>query len=231
MKLKPPVAAAPVAGRGLEFEAMRPTLATTALVLAATASASGQSLFVAQGSRALEGGVAWSVGPFSNGVETHAALSLDGRWDVGFGFNRYAADFGGDDFTTLNEWSPFVRYFLFKENDDSTPVSLAAHAAFFLDDFEGDADGWYVLAGAQLYKKLRLTDTLALYPHLGFSLAGESYSFGQADPDRAVYLTRQFGVLGQITLGTDAWLRVSAEEHSFRRETYRALRVAYVRRF
>ena len=201
------------------------------VVLTTASTASAQSLFIAQGEHAVEGGVAWSVGPFSNGVETHAAMSLGGRWDVGFGFNHYDADFGGDDDTTLNEWSPFVRYFLFKENDDSTPVSLAAHAAFFVDHYEGDADGWYALAGAQLYKKLALTDRLALYPYVGFSLAGESYSFGQADPDMAMYITRQFGVLGQIALSTDAWLRISAEEHSFRRETYRALRVAYVHRF
>ena len=200
-------------------------------VLTTASTAFGQSLFIAQGEHAVEGGVAWSVGPFSNGVETHAAMSLGGRWDVGFGFNHYDADFGGDDDTTLNEWSPFVRYFLFKENDDSTPVSLAAQAAFFLDDFDGDEEGWYALAGAQLYKKLTLNDGFSLYPYVGFFLAGESYSFGQADPDRAMYLTRQFGVVGQITLGTDAWLRISAEEHSFRRETFRALRLAYWRRF
>ena len=197
----------------------------------ATVPIAGQSLFVMQGERAGEGSVGWSVGPFSDGVETHAAVSLDGRWDIGFGFNRYSADFGGDDDTILSEWSPFVRYFLFKEDDDATPVSFAAHAAFFQDNFGGDDEGWYVLAGGQLYKKFTLTDTLALYPFAGFSLAGESYTFGGGEAERAVYLTRQFGVHGQIPMGTDAWLRVTAEEHSFRRETYRAVRMAYVRRF
>lgn len=202
-----------------------------AVLACAAHPASAQSLFILQGERAVEGAVAWSVGPFSNGVETHAAMSLDGRWDVGFGLNRYAADFGGDDDTTLTEWTAFGRYFLFKEDDDATPVSFAAHAALFLDDFEGDADGWYALAGGQLYKRLALGEGLSLYPFVGFSLAGESYSFGQGDPERSIYLTRQFGVLGLITLSGDAWLRISAEEHSFRRETYRAVRVAYVRRF
>lgn len=210
---------------------MHRTLIAILLVLAASVPAAGQSLFIAQGERAAEGSVAWSVGPFSNGLETHGSLSLDGRWDVGFGFNRYSADFGGADASVFTEWSPFVRYFFFKEDDDGTPVSLAAHAALFQDNFDGDDEGWYVLAGGQLYKKLPLVDTLSLYPYVGFSLAGESYTFGGGDAERAVYLTRQFGVHGQIALGTDAWLRVTAEEHSFRRETYRAARVAFVRRF
>ncbi|HUE88925.1 MAG TPA: hypothetical protein VMO26_22835 [Vicinamibacterales bacterium] len=210
---------------------MHHILFAISFVALAVAPAAGQSLFIVQGERAAEGSVGWSVGPFSNGLETHGAVSLDGRWDAGFGFNRYAADFGGQDDTILTEWSPFVRYFLFKEDDDATPVSFAAHAAFFQDNFDGDDEGWYVLAGGQLYKKFTLDETLALYPFVGFSLAGESYTFGGGEAERAVYLTRQFGVHGQIPLGAAAWLRVTAEEHSFRRETYRAIRVAYVRRF
>ena len=194
-------------------------------------SAAAQSLFIYQGEHAVEGAVAWSVGAFSNGIETHGAVSIGGRWDIGFGINRYDADLGGADDTTLNEWTPFVRYFLFKENDDGTPVSLAVHAAYFRDDYEGSAEGWYALLGGQLYKKFTLSDRLSLYPYLGFSLAGESYSFGGTGTDSAVYLTRQFGVHGQIRLGTDAWLRVTAEEHSFRRDTFRALRAALVCRF
>jgi hypothetical protein len=210
---------------------MRQPLICTILLLWLNGTASGQSLFIAAGERAAEGSVGWSVGPFSNGIEIQGAVSLDGRWDVGFGVNRYVADFGGADDTTLTEWSPFVRYFLFKESDDAAPVSFAAHAAFFQDNYEGDDEGWYVLAGGQLFKKLAMSDGFALYPYVGFSLAGESYSFGGADAERAVYLTRQFGVHGQMALGSNAWLRITAEEHSFRRETYRAARVAYVRRF
>jgi hypothetical protein len=210
---------------------MHRCLAALTFIVLLAAPASGQSLFIVQGERAVEGSVGWSVGPFSNGVETHGALSLDGRWDIGFGFNRYSADFGGDAASVFTEWSPFVRYFLFKEDDDATPVSFAAHAAFFQDNFDADDEAWYVLAGGQLYKKLTLTDTVALYPYAGFSLAGESYTFGGGEAERAVYLTRQFGVHGQLSLGTDTWLRLTAEEHSFRRETYRAVRVALVRRF
>jgi hypothetical protein len=203
----------------------------SALVLLNAAPAATQSLFIAQGERALEGSIGWSVGPFSNGIETQVAGSLDGRWDIGFGVSRYAADFGGDDDTTFIEWSPSVRYFLMKEQDDGTPLSFAAHAALFQDQYEGDAEGWYVLAGGQLFKRFELRESFAMYPYVGFSLAGESYSFGGGESDRAVYLTRQFGVHALFTLGGDAWVRVSAEEHAFRRETYRAARVAYVRRF
>ena len=36
---------------------------------------------------------------FRTASKPTAAVSLDGRWDVGFGFNRYAVDFGGADDT------------------------------------------------------------------------------------------------------------------------------------
>lgn len=203
-------------------------LASLALV---SPPVSAQSLFILQGERAAEGSIAWSVGPFSQGIELHGAVSLDGRWDIGFGFNRYDVDFGGDGDTTLTEWTPFVRYFVFKEDDDATPVSLAVHAQYFSDGFEGDDEGWYVLLGGQLYKKLRLTDAFALYPYVGFALAGESYTIGGSDAEGAIYLTRQFGVHGQVRVTDNAWFRLTVEEQSFRRETYRAARAAYVVRF
>jgi hypothetical protein len=210
---------------------MRPFFLSSVLVLGLVGPAPAQSLFVLQGERAAEGSVAWSVGAFSNGLEVHGAASLDGRWDVGFGLNWYESDLGGPGTTTLTEWSPFVRYFFYKEDDDGTPVSLAAHAALFQGNYEGGEEGWYTLAGGQLYKKFTLSDVLALYPYVGFSLALESSSFSGSEAERSLSLTRQLGVHGQIALSPDAWLRVTAEEQSFRRETYRAARIAYVRRF
>lgn len=205
---------------------MRVLVAAIFLLTASTTSA--QSLFIPQGERAAEGSVAWSVGPFSDGIETHGGVSLDGRWDVGFGFNRYQVDFGGADDTTLTEWTPFVRYFLFKEQDDATPVSLAVHGQYFADHFEGDDDGWYVLLGSQLFKRLTLTNGLSLYPYVGFSFAAESFTAGGADADSSLYLTRQFGIHVLVRMTDKGWLRATVEEHSFRRETYRAARIAYV---
>ena len=202
-----------------------------AIFLLVASSSPAQSLFVPEGARAAEGSLAWSVGPFSNGIETHGSVSLGGRWDVGFGYNHYEVDFGGADDTTLTEWTPFVRYFLFKEDDDATPVSLALHGQYFADSFEGDDDGWYVLAGSQLFKRLTLTDGFSLYPYVGFSFAAESFAAGGAEPDRAVYLTRQFGVHALVRMTDSGWVRATVEEHSFRRETYRAARLAYVHRF
>lgn len=200
-----------------------------ACLLSATASA--QSLFLLDGERAVEGSAGWSVGPFSNGLETQVGGSLDGRWDVGFAFNRYAADFGGDDDTTFTEWGPSLRYLLLKEIDDSMPVSFAAHAAFFRDNYESDIESWYALLGGQLVKRFDVTNAVTFYPYVGFSLAGESYAHSGAEAERSVYLTRQFGVHTVFALGTDTWIRLTVEEHGFRRETYRAARVGVVRRF
>lgn len=205
-------------------------LLVASLVLGGAWKASAQSLFIQDGERAAEGSAAWSVGPSSNGVELHGAASLNGRWDIGFGFNRYTFDVPGGD-QTLREWTPFVRYLLFKETDDAVPVSLAVHGQYFRDDYEGDDEGWYALVGGAVVKRLGLTDGFALYPYLGFSLATESYTFADADPARATYLTRQLGVHGWLTLTEDLWVRLTAEEHAFRRETYRAVRVAVVGRF
>jgi hypothetical protein len=194
-------------------------------------TAAAQSLFILQGERAVEGSVGWSVGPFSNGVETQVGGSLDGRWDIAFGFNHYRADFGGDDDSTFTEWSPSVRYFMAKEVDDGTPLTFAAHAAFFRSSYDGEADGWYSLIGGQLFKRFDFTNAFAMYPYVGFALAAESYALGGADSERSVYLTRQFGVHTVIALGADTWVRVVVEEHGSRRETYRGARAALVRRF
>jgi hypothetical protein len=208
---------------------MRVILLFAALALPAAADA--QSLFVAKGERAAEASAGWSVGPFSQGLEIYGAVALNGRWDLGFGFNRYDADFGGGAGTTFTEWTPFLRYFWFKETDDGTPVSVAAHAQYFHDDYAGVDNGWYALAGGDVFKQLKLSDRLALYPYLGFSVAAESFSFAGASADRSVYLTRQFGVHTQFALGTRAALRVTVEEHSFRRETFRAARLTFLRKF
>lgn len=200
------------------------------LVFGAASGAAAQSLFIADGERAAEGSVAWSVGPSSNGIETHGGVSLDGRWDVGFGLNRYTFDVPGGD-QSFRELTPFVRYFWFKEVDDGVPVSLSLNGQYFRDDYEGDDSGWYALFGATVYKRLALADTFALYPYLGFSLATESYTFADADPERATYLTRQLGVHGWLTVSDNLWLRLTLEEHAFRRDTYRAARVAVVKRF
>lgn len=210
---------------------MRHALVIVVMAVLLVPRAAAQSLFVAQGERAVEGAIGWSVGPFSNGVEIQASASLDGRWDVGFGVNRFVADFGGADDTTLVEWSPSARYFLFKEQDDRTPVSFAVQGAWFQSHYEGGSDDWYAVAGGQLFKRLVLGEGLSLFPYVGFALAAESSAFGGGPATRALYLTRQFGVHGLVTLGADTWLRITAEEQAFRRETFRAARVAYVRRF
>jgi hypothetical protein len=210
---------------------MRILLITASLVVACGADAAAQSLVIRDGERAAELSTGWSVGPFSHGIESHGAVSLNGRWDLGVGFNWYSADLGGPANTRLTEWAPFVRYFLFKEDDAGAPVSVAGHVQYFRDDFQGAGDGWYAIAGAHLYKRLRLSERLALYPSVGFSVAGESFSLGGRNAERALYLTRQLGVHGLLGIGDQTWLRIVAEEQGFRRETYRALRVGLVRRF
>ena len=100
----------------------------------------------------------------------------------------------------------------------------------FGDDYAGVDKGWYALAGGDVFKKLSMTDRFAIYPYVGFSVAAESFRFAGASPDRSAYLTRQFGVHAMFAMGGSGWLRFTVEADSFRRETFRAARVEYVRK-
>jgi cytidylate kinase len=73
-------------------------------------------------------------------------------------------------------------------------------------------------------------DRIALYPFGGFSFVGESYTFDNVT-DRDVYLARRFGVHFTFDIDDRSLVRVTVDENSFRRETYRAARAAYIRRF
>ena len=148
-----------------------------------------------------------------------------GTWGVGF--NRYDADFGGADDTTLTEWS-FLRYF-FKEDDDSTPVSFVAHAALFLDDYGGEDEGLGTRLPWSAFKKLRMSDGFSCTRSSGFHRRQSSFRLAVGTPSAPSTSHVNLGH-GQIACGSNGWLRVTAEEHSFRRETFRAARVAYVRR-
>jgi hypothetical protein len=200
-------------------------------MLTAAAPARAQSLFIERGQRAAEGVVGFSFGPSSDGVESRFGVALDGRVDIGSAVNRYTTDFDDGTSSTFTEVAPYVRWFAAKEGGD-VPVSLALGAQYFIDNFAGDDSGGYVLAGPTVYKRLRLSDAVALYPSIGFSFVAESYTFG-GDTDRAAYLARTLGLVFTATVGGDdrSLLRLEVEEQSFRRETYRAARIGFVRRF
>jgi hypothetical protein len=216
----------------MRFDLMLAVMAFV-LAMAAARPAAAQSLYGDRGTNAVEAGVGWSYGPFSDGLETSVSVGLDGRLDLGLGFNRYTYDFDDGNTSTFREYAPFVRYFAVKEGSGGAPVSLAVSAQYFADDFEGADTGWYLLAGATVFKRLRLSETVRLYPFAGFSFVGESYTFGGGPADRAAYLARTLGF--NVTAALDregaTLLRATVEEQSFRRETYRAARVGFVRRF
>ena len=210
---------------------MKLTLACVFLVAAAAPSAS-QSLYVPLGERAVEVSAGWSVGPSSNGLETHVSMSLDGRWDAGIAFNRYNVNFDDGSDSTFNEYAPFARFFVVKEEDGGAPVSLSVNAQLFVDDYPAEGDkGRFVQVGATVYKSLKISDNFEMQPFAGFAFVAESYTFGGGDAETAQYLTRDFGL--HFTTATDrAWIwRATLLEQSFRRETYRGLRLAGIRRF
>lgn len=201
------------------------------LLAAAATPAAAQSLFLERGQRAAEGIVGWSFGPASDGLETRFGVAFDGRFDVGVALNRYTLDFDDGSSSSFRETAPYVRWFVTKEGD-AAPVSLALGAQYFVSHISGEDSGAYVMLGPTVYKRFKLSETTTLHPFLGFAFVGESYTFG-GETDRAAYLARSLGVIFTTRLTADGrtLLRFEVEEQSFRRETYRAARAGFVRRF
>jgi hypothetical protein len=187
-------------------------------------AAFAQSLFVSDGERAAEAAAAWTVGPSSTGWEGVAAVTLNGRVDLGVGVGRYTFASPGSD--SYVERALLARYYLFKEEPDQAAASLALQGQYFRSDA-----GWYGLAGVTVSRRVPLGPALTLHPFLGFNYGGESNTIGDGPPAREVYLTRQFGVHALMPLGARSWLRVTLDEHAFRRETYRAVRLGFGTRF
>ena len=206
-------------------------LLASGVLLGTAIPAAAQSLFLQPGQHGVEAAAGWSFGPSSDGLETRFGVGLNGRVDLGAGFNRYTLDFDDGSSTTFTEAAPYVRWFAVKEGADA-PVSLALAAQYFISNLEGDDTGAYVMTGPTLYKRLRLADRVDVHPFLGFSFVGESYTFGGVT-DRAAYLARHLGVIFTSSLDRDgrSRLRVEIDEQSFRRETYRAARIGFVRMF
>lgn len=210
---------------------MRRVFFALVLTLAGAVTASAQSLYLQPGERAVEVSAGWSVGPSSNGLETHASVSLDGRWDAGLSFNRYDINFDDGSDSTFSEYAPFARFFAVKQAENGSPISLAVSAQLFLDDYPSAGDsGTFVQIGTTVYKSLKLAEGFELQPFVGFAFVAESYAFGGGDAETAQYLTRDIGL--HFTTGTDEpWIwRATLLEQSFRQETYRALRLAVIRR-
>ena len=200
------------------------------LVVSLAAPLHAQSLYLNPGQHAVEGGVAWSVGPSSTGVEFLASANVTDRVDVGLVIARYTFTFEDDSTSTFNEYAPFVRFFAVKEQDGA-PVSLGFSGQVFLDHYSAEGDsGKYVQLGTAVYKKFELTSRYAVQPFVGFAFVAESYAFGGAPAERAQYLTRDIGL--HFTTATDRrwFFKATLIEQSFRRETYRGARLSVIRR-
>lgn len=205
------------------------TLACCCALLLAASSAAAQSLYLKDGQRAVSAGAAWSVGPSSNGVESGIGAAV-GRTEFGVAFNHYTftADDGSE--SPWNEYAPYVRVFLVRERTGA-PVSLSVGGQVFLDDYPTDDSGRYVQLSTTLYKSFTIGKHFAVHPFAGFGFVAESYTFGGGDPERAQYLSRDFGIHFTTAIERRWILQMTLLDSSFRRETYRSARIAVIRTF
>lgn len=199
-------------------------------LLASAAPAFAQSLHLKDGQRAIEATTGWSVGPSSDGLESYTSVSLRGRVDLGIGISRYTYTFDDGSTSTFNEYAPFVRLFLVKQQNGA-PVSVAVSGQVFIDDYETDDSGHYVQLGTTVYKSLTLSDWFTVEPFVGFGFVAESYTFGGEPAERAQYLTRDLGLHFTTRTDRDWLIRVTFTDQGFRRETYRSARISFMRRF
>ena len=200
------------------------------LAISIAAPVSAQSLYLKKGETAVEGSLAWSVGPSSNGTEAVVSAGFDGKVDMGVMIARYTVKVDDGSDSTFNEYAPFVRFFPVKEADGGLPVSLSINGQVFLDDYSTPDTGRYVQIGTTVYKNLKVSDGFGIQPYLGFAFVAESYSFGGAPAERAQYLTRDIGLHFTSAPARPWILRLTLAEQSFRRDTYRAARVSVIRR-
>ncbi len=209
---------------------MRVWMVIVVLLAGLAAPAAAQSLHLPPGRHGVEVSAGWSVGPSSEGLETFIGASIGGRLDVGIGIHNYTLTFDDDSESSFDEYAPLVRWFPLKEQSGA-PLSLSVSGQWFIDDYGTDDEGSFVQIGTTAYKAFTLANQWAITPFAGFAFVAESYTFGGGPAETAQYLTRDFGL--HFTSPADrAWLvRFTLLEQSFRRETYRAARVALIRRF
>jgi len=199
------------------------------LVCLAAGPVEAQSLYLDKGETAVEGYAGWSTGPSSTGAEFLASVGLRGTVDVGVGIAHYTYTFSDGSTSSFTEYAPLVRYFAVKQQSGA-PLSLSLNGQIFFDDY-GTADkGKYVKLGGTVYRDVKVSTGFSLQPYLGFAFVAESYTFGDAPAETAQYLTRDLGV-HFTTSPTRPWvLKLTLEEQAFRQETYRAARLAVIRR-
>lgn len=187
-----------------------------------------QSLFLAEGRKAVSAGTGWSVGPSSTGIESGVSVGL-GRVDLGVALNRYT--FTADEGWTSkwSEYAPFVRVFLVREQSGA-PVGLSVGGQVFFDDYDGDDSGRYAQLSTTVYKSFELGRGFSLHPFAGFGFVAESYTFSGVT-ERAEYLTRDFGLHVVAEAGRSWAVQMTLLDQSFRRETYRSARIALIRTF
>ena len=207
---------------------MRTFVCCCVLSLAVT-PAFAQSLYLKDGARAVSAGTAWSVGPSSNGIESGVSIALS-RVDLGIGLNHYTYKSDDGFESSWNEYAPFIRVFLVKEQAGA-PVSLSVGGQMFFDVYPGDDSGGYVQLSTTLYKSVTLAKNFAIHPFAGFGFVAESYTFGGGDPERAHYLTADFGIHFTTAVDRPWVLQMTLLNQSFRRETYRSARIAVIRAF
>jgi len=160
-----------------EEPTMRKTLGLCLLALTLTAgTAQAQGLFLEKGDRgisAVAGGAAIGTGWSASVAPSY---TYRGMFDVGVDLTWYGYNNSNSDANKLSAIGamPFVNVYFLRAGDGPLPVSVSGTFAFEKRMFVGNGsepnpDGWGMLLGGSLFRRMDFTNTFAGIPEIFLS--------------------------------------------------------------
>ena len=151
---------------------MRKTLGLCFLALTLTAAtAHAQGLFLEKG----EPGISTAVGGAAIGTGWSASVvpsyTYRGMFDVGVNLTRYAYNNGDASKLSAIGAMPFANVYFLRSEDGPLPVSVSGTVAvekrFFMGNgSEPNPDGWGLLLGGSVFRRMDFTNTFAGIPEV-----------------------------------------------------------------
>ena len=173
---------------------MRKTLGLCFLALTLTATtAHAQGLFLEKGDR----GISAALGAAAIGTGWSASVASSytyrGMFDVGVNLTRYAYNNGDARKLSSIGAMPFANVYFLRSADGPLPVSVSGTVAvekriFMGNGSEPNPDGWGLLLGGSVFRRMDFTNTFAGIPEvfLAYDLQATTWHSTAVDANAAV---------------------------------------------
>jgi hypothetical protein len=175
----------------LEEPTMRKTLGLCFLALTLTAAtAHAQGVFLEKGQPGLSAAVGGAVIGTGWSASVVPAYTYRGVFDVGLDVTRYSYSTGAANHLSAIGLMPFANVYFARAEDGLLPVSLSGTLAFQKRIFTGnggapDPDGWGLLVGASIFRRIEFTNSFTGIPELFLAYDLQSLAFHSSAIDAA----------------------------------------------